>query len=85
MTYMWNLKHDPNELIHETNRLTDVENRLVVAVAKWGGGMNWEFGVSRCKLVYTEWINNKVLLYSTGQYPVINHNGKEYEKECIYV
>ena len=42
----------------------------------------------RCKLVHTEWINNKVLLYSTGnyiQYPVINHNGKEYEKECIYM
>ena len=35
-----------------------------------------------------EWINNKVLLYSTGnnsQYPVINHNRKEYEKVCIYV
>ena len=35
-----------------------------------------------------EWINNKVLLYSTGnyiQYLVINHNGKEYKKECIYV
>ena len=35
-----------------------------------------------------EWINNKVLLYSTGnysQYPVINHNGKEKEKECIYI
>ena len=48
-----------------------------------GGGMNWEFGVSRCKLVYTGWINNKVLLYHMGnhiQYPVINHNGKEYEK-----
>ena len=33
-------------------------------------------------------INNKVLLYSTGnyiQYLVINHNGKEYEKEYIYV
>ena len=33
-------------------------------------------------------INNKVLLYSTGnyiQYSVINHNGKEYKKECIYV
>ena len=29
----------------------------------------------------TGWINNKVLPYSTGnyiQYPVINHNGKEY-------
>ena len=32
--------------------------------------------------------NNKVLLYSTVnyvQYSVINHNGKEYEKECIYM
>ena len=53
-----------------------------------GGGMDWEFGISRCKLLYIEWINNKVLLYSTWnyiQYPVINHNGKEYAKECIYV
>lgn len=28
------------------------------------------------------WINSKVVLYSTGkynQYPVINHNGKNYE------
>ena len=28
----------------------------------------------------------QVLLYSTGnciQYPVINHDGKEHEKECI--
>ena len=29
--------------------------------------MDWEFGISRCKLVYTEWIN-KFLLYSTGSY-----------------
>ena len=46
-----------------------------------GGGMDWDVGVSRCKLLYTEWINNKVLLYSTEnyiQYPMINHNGKEY-------
>ena len=55
-----------------------------------GWGMAWEFGVSRCKLLYIGWINNKfpVLLYSTGnciQYPVINHNGKESEKEHIYV
>ena len=31
--------------------------------------------------IYREQINNKVLLYSTGnyiQYPMINHNGKEY-------
>ena len=40
------------------------------------------------KLVYIEWISKKILLYSTGnysQYPVINHNGKEYEIEYIYV
>ena len=24
--------------------------------------LDWEFGVSRCKLLYIEWINNKVLL-----------------------
>ena len=45
------------------------------------GGKNWEFGISRCKLSYIGWKNNKVLLYSTGnysQYSVINHNGKEY-------
>ena len=53
-----------------------------------GEGMEGEFGVSICKLLHTEWINKKVLLYSTGnyvQYPVINHNGKGYEKECIYM
>ena len=53
-----------------------------------GGGKDWKLGASRCKLFYTEWINNKVLLYSIVDYilyPVINHNGKEYEKECIHM
>ena len=43
------------------------------------GGMEWEFGISTYKLLYTGWINNKVLPYGTGnyiQYPVINHNGR---------
>ena len=51
------------------------------------GRIDWEFGISRFKLVRIGWINNKVLLYSTGsyiQYPVINHNGKENEKENKY-
>ena len=29
-------------------------------------GMEWEFGISRCKQLYIGWINNKVLLYSIG-------------------
>ena len=51
------------------------------------GEKDWEFGISRCELLYIEGINNKILLYSTGnyiQYTVINHSGKEYEKEYIY-
>ena len=56
-----------------------------------GGKMVWEVGVSRCKPLYTGWINNKVLLYSTGnciQHPMIHHNGKEYffkKRMYIYV
>ena len=69
----------------------DIENRLVVTKGEEvRGGVEWEVGFSRCKLLYTKWINNKVLLYSTENYiqhPVINHNGKEYIKKgmCIYV
>ena len=53
--------------------------------------MDQEFGAGRCKLLYIGWINNKVLLYSTGnctQYPIRNHNGKGYKKRtsiCIYL
>ena len=44
----------------------------------------WEFGISRCKLLRIDWINNEVLLNSTGncsQSPEINHNGEESKKE----
>ena len=66
-------------LMYETD--SETGNRLVVDKGEGGGGgMEWEFGVSRCKLLHTGWINNKVLLYSTGcyiQYPMINHHGPE--------
>ena len=38
--------------------------------------------------IHAVYNSNNVLLYSIGdyiQYPVINPNGKEYEKECMYV
>ena len=28
--------------------------------------MDWEFGVSKCKLFHFEWMGNEVLLNSTG-------------------
>lgn len=43
-----------------------------------GSGRDWEFGVSRCKLLHSEWISNEILLYSTGNYIlsfVMEHNG----------
>ena len=37
------------------------KNRLVVAKGeRGGGGIDLEFGVSRCKLLHIEWMNNKV-------------------------
>ena len=53
-----------------------------------GSGMDGEFVVSRCKLLHLEWINNEVLLYSTGNYIQslgMEHNGREYEKENVYI
>ena len=32
------------------------------------GKDDWEMEISRCKLVYIGWMNNKVLLYSAGNY-----------------
>ena len=53
-----------------------------------GGGINLEFEINKYTLLYIKQINNKDLLYRTGnytQYLVITHNGKESEKEQIYV
>ena len=80
---MWNLKYGTNELIYktETDSQTQRSDLWLPRGRSGGRGMDWEFGVGRYKLLHLEWINNKVLLYSTGNYiqsPGINHNGKEY-------
>ena len=44
--------------------------------------------MGRCKILQIEWMNNKVLLYSTEnyfQYYLINHNGKEHLERIIYI
>ena len=48
----------------QTHRLTMAAKRDVGE----RGGVDWEFGISRYKLLHIEWINNKVPLYSTGNY-----------------
>ena len=79
---MWNLKYDTNESIYEQKQ---IRRQTCGCGGEW---IDCEFGISICKLLHIECINNKVLLYNTGnyiQYPVVNHDGKEYEKECIYM
>ena len=59
-------------------------HRLVVAKGDHGGGgLDWEFGISRGQVLYIDWVSNTARLYSTGnhiQYSITNHNGKEHEK-----
>ena len=52
-TYMWNLKYDRNELIYETEKdLQKLRTGLWLPRQRWvRGGMDWEFGISRCKLL----------------------------------
>ena len=84
ITYMWNVKYKTNELSTKQKKIQRYREQTCSLPRERGGGegMDQEFGISRC-ILYTGWIN-KVILYSTGnhiQYPVINHNEKEY----IYV
>ena len=53
-----------------------------------GSGIDWELGVSRCKLLHLEWVSNEALLHSTrdcihllGQ----NMMGDNMRKKYIYV
>ena len=78
---MWDpIENDSNELIYKTE--TNREQTCGCGgVGEGRGGFDWEFGAIRFKLLYIEWINNKILLHNTGKYIhylVISHNGKEY-------
>ena len=77
---MWNLKYDTNKLTKQkqTHRLG---KQTWLPRGKVGGE-------GRDKLGVWDWINNMVLLWSTGDYihyPVISHNGKECKKEYVSI
>ena len=80
---MQNLKYDINEVNYKTETDSKTQ-RIDIWLPRGQGvrGMDWEFGVSRYKLLYIEWMNDTVLWYSTRnyiQYPGISHDGKEYK------
>ena len=51
---MWNLKYDTNGPVYKTETDSDIEIKLVTkgCCGGRGNGMDWEFGVSRCKLLH---------------------------------
>ena len=78
---MWNLKYDTNELIYETEKDPGTKKTNSSLPRRRGLRKGWSgrLRVSRCKLLYVEGMNNKVLLHSTENYipcPMINHNGE---------
>ena len=81
ITYMWNLKYDTNEPMHKTE--TDSQTQTTdLWLPRQGQERSGSSGLAETNL-FIGWINNKVLLYTSGnynQYPAINHSGKEYEK-----
>ena len=86
--YMQNLTYGTNELIYET----ETRGYRNQTCCQGGGGRGragaGDRGQQTEAIIYTEWINIRVLLYSTGnyiQYPVINYDGKEYQKNCVYI
>ena len=64
-----NLKYDTNETIYKTEQIYRDREQICGCQQNEGWRRNGlGVGVSRCKLLCIEWINNKVLLYSTGNY-----------------
>ena len=85
---MQNLKKDTNELIYKTEVDPQTQKINLWLPKGKGGEINQEFEINIYTVLYIKQINNKGLLYYTGnytQYFVITDNGKEYEKEWIYI
>ena len=63
ITYFWNLIYGTNEPIYrkETNSQTWITD-LLLPQGEGGSGMDWEFGVSRCKLLHFKQTCNEILV-----------------------
>ena len=87
-TYMWNLNYDTKELIYRRETDSQTE-RTDLDLPRWGkrkgwGETDWDSQIQT--IIYR--INNRVLLYSTGNYTqdlVTNHTGKEHICACVCV
>ena len=82
---MWNLKYDINEFIFKTEIDSLTQNLWLPKGKGAGGGTNQQIQITVYKIDKQQ--GPTVLHRNYGQYHIINHNGKEYEKEyiCVYI
>ena len=67
ITYMWNLNMTQINISTKQKQTQTWRTDVWLPTGRGRGrGKEWELGISRCKLVYMTWINNQVLMYSTG-------------------
>ena len=93
ITYIWNLIYGTKEPFHRKETRGLGEQTCGCRGGGGGNGMDWEFGVNRCKLLHMKWISNEILLNSTGNYIqslAIEYDRGECEKRiyiyiCMYV
>ena len=57
-------------------------SHTLIKILMGGGRLDWEFGITGCKLLHVEWIKNKVLYIALYSMSFINYNRNEYEIEC---
>ena len=65
MSLMYGI-YDMNEPVCEAETDSQIQRWAWWLLGREGGGLEREVGISSRKLLYTEWINNKILLYSAG-------------------
>ena len=66
---MWNLQYATNEPIYKT----EIDSQAVQTCGCQGvGRRDWEFGVSRCKLLHIEWNGQTTRSYCMAQGTTFN-------------
>ena len=83
---MWNVKYHTNEFVYEKE--TDSQTQKIDSQRPRGRGLGegWIVNLGLVVANYLHRMNKQqgpTLKHRGLHYPVINHNGKEYEKEYV--
>ena len=88
ITYIWNLIGGTNEPFHRKENHGLGEQTCGCQGGGGWSGMYEVLGDNRCKLLPLEWINNEILLCSTGNYVqslMMEHDNVRKQNVCRYV